>query len=273
MRDSKEYYENIQKMWDKFAELNFDAEIYRTKEFLKGKTTLSSIELEELGPYVKGKSLLHLQCHFGLDTLSWVREGAKVTGVDISGEAIKLANSLGKESKLEANFIQSNIYDLPDVLDEQYDIVFTSYGVLCWLNDLQRWGEIIAHFLKPGGIFYIVDFHRFIWVFDWDAPDDFVLKNNYFHSSEPISYTVNGSYANSDTKIEKIEGHEWAHSMADVINSLIKAGLQIDFFNEFPKATFQRFPFLKKSEDGFWRYDHKDIQLPLTYSIMATKAQ
>ncbi len=271
MKESKEYYDAIQKMWDEFADINIQSEMYQTDEFLKGKTSLNTIELDELGGYVKGKSLLHLQCHFGLDTLSWVREGAKVTGVDISGRAVKLARELAKRTKIEATFVESNIYDLPENFEGKFDIVFTSYGVLCWLNDLKRWGEIIAHFLKPGGIFYIAEFHRFIWVFDWDNKEDFVVNNNYFHDPKPISYTTEGSYAGSGNKNEKFEGHEWAHSLSDVINSIINAGLEIQFLNEYPVSPFPRFPFLKKSKDGYWRYDHPKIQLPLVFTLMAKK--
>ena len=264
------YFEANRKMWDEFAKINYGSETYRTKEFLEGGTTLNSIELEELGD-VKGKTLLHLQCHFGLDTLSWARQGAKVTGVDFSGEAIRLARELTEKTRLDATFIQSNVYDLPEVLDEEFDIVFTSYGVHCWLNDLYRWARIVSHFLKPGGKFYIADFHPFIGVFDWDATDDFKLEYNYFHEPEPKEFSVDGSYAESDVKIEPVVDYEWWHGMGVVITAIAKAGLRIHFLHEFPKSSFQRFPFLKQREDGYWYYDNPKIQLPLTYSLMATK--
>ena len=266
----EKYFEANQKMWDAFAKLHIDSETYGTKEFLQGKTTLKSIELEELGN-VRDKTLLHLQCHFGLDTLSWAREGAKVTGVDFSGEAIQLARELTKKTGMEARFIQSNIYDLPDILEEKFDIIFTSYGVHCWLHDLTRWAEIVAYYLKSGGIFYIAEFHPFMWVFDVDAPDDFRLKYTYFHDPEPEEFEVDGSYAGSDLKIDKCVDYEWAHSMGDVINSIIQSGLQIQFLHEFPKSCYQQFPFLKKREDGYWYYENSEIQLPLVYSIKATK--
>ena len=117
------------------------------------------------------KSLLHLQCHFGMDTLSWARLGARATGVDFSDEAIALARSLSQELGIEARFVCSNIYDLPDVLSGQYDIVFTSYGVLCWLPDLTRWAQVIGHFLKSKGTFYIVDGHPFAKVFEQEEGD------------------------------------------------------------------------------------------------------
>ena len=229
---------------------------------------MDSIELGEVGD-VRGRTLLHLQCHFGLDTLSWAREGAVVTGVDFSEESIRLARELTEKSRLEATFIQSNIYDLPDVLDEVFDIVFTSYGVLCWLNDLNRWAEVIARFLKPGGLFYIIDYHPLAWIFDSDAEDDFHLRYSYFHSNEPLSFEVDGSYTGD--KIEPISDYEWAHGIGDIVTSIARAGLRIHFLHEFPMTTFQQFPFLKKHDDGYWYYEHSETQIPLMFSIRATK--
>ncbi|MFW9788814.1 MAG: class I SAM-dependent methyltransferase [Candidatus Thorarchaeota archaeon] len=270
MTGPEKFFEANRAIWDRFAKINYDSETYRVKEFLKGKTSLNSIELEEVGD-VKGKSLLHLQCHFGLDTLSWAREGAVVTGVDFSGDAIQLARNLAEESGLEANFIQSNIYDLPDVLDEKFDIVFTSYGVHCWLNDLPRWGEIVAHYVKPGGMFYIAEFHPLLWTFDWDAKDDFKIVRGYFHNSSPCEFEVEGSYADGEAKFDTQPDYEWAHTLADAVNAIISAGLRIEFLNEHAKTPFQSFSFLKQMDDGYWYYDNPDVQLPLVFSIRATK--
>lgn len=270
LTEHEKFFEANRDLWDKFAKINYESKTYKTKEFLRGETTLNSIELEELGD-VKGKTLLHLQCHFGLDTLSWGREGAVVTGVDFSGEAIQLARKLADAAGLDARFIQSNIYDLPEVLDEKFDIVFTSYGVHCWLNDIRRWGEIVSHFVKPGGTFYIAEFHPLLWIFDWDAKDDFKMVRGYFHSPTPCKFDVDGSYADGETKFESQTDYEWAHSMADVINAIIHSGLRMEFLHEFAKAPFQSFPFLKQADDGYWVYDNPEVQLPLVYSIKAAK--
>src|SRR5512139_2419139 len=155
-----EYQQANLALWNEWAEINVKSREYDVAGFLAGKSSLKSIELEELGE-VAGKTLLHLQCHFGLDTLSWARRGAAVTGVDFSDKAVGLAQALAREAGLEARFICSDLYALPEVLSGQFDIVYTSYGVLCWLRDLEQWAELIAHFLKPGGVFYIADFHPF----------------------------------------------------------------------------------------------------------------
>jgi len=270
MAEHEKFFESNQDLWNKLARINYDSEKYKVHEFLNGASSLNTIELEEVGD-VKGRSLLHLQCHFGLDTLSWAREGAVVTGVDFSEVAIQLARNLAVETGEEATFIQSNIYNLPEVLNEKFDIVFTSYGVHCWLNDLKRWAELVAHFVKPGGIFYIAEFHPLLWIFDWDAKDDFKIVRGYFHSPTPCKFDVEGSYADDVTKFEAQSDYEWAHSMADVVNAILTSGLRIEFLHEFAKTPFKSFSFLKQAEDGYWIYDNPDVQLPLVYSLKAVK--
>ena len=233
---NKKYFDANKELWDEFARIHYDTESddYSVKSFLEGQTTLKSYELKEMGN-VREKSMLHLQCHFGLDTLSWAREGAIVTGIDISSEGIRLAKLLAKQAKLEAQFIETNLYDLPRVLSKKFDIVYTSIGVLCWLNDLKEWGGIISHFLKPNGFFYIAEIHPFSMVFDNENKD---IKNlqvfyNYFHDPKPMEFIADGTYASDGTKINPKKEYEWVFSMSDVINSLIEAGLKIKFLNEF----------------------------------------
>ena len=229
---------------------------------------LNPIELEEMGD-VTGKSLLHLQCHFGMDTLSWARRGAKVTGVDFSDKAIDLARSLAKELGIAADFICSDIYKLSAVLDEKFDIVYTSAGVLCWLPDLKRWAEIISHFLKPGGFFYILEGHPFSGIFD-DSPDatEPEVKYSYFHTPEPADWDPEGDYADPDAVVTH-GSYEWTHDMGDIINSLISSGLRIEFLHEFPVIPFKGLPFMEQDDNGFWRI--KGDRIPLIFSLKATK--
>ncbi len=271
---NKKYYDANKELWDEFARLHYETESedYSVKSFLEGQTTLKSYELKEMGN-VKGKSLLHLQCHFGLDTLSWAREGATVTGIDISSEGIRLAKLLVKQTKLEAIFIESNLYDLPKVLSERFDIIYTSIGVLCWLNDLKEWGKIIAHFLKPGGFFYIAETHPFSMVFDDQTKDikELQVYYNYFHDPKPMEFIADGSYASDEIKIEPKKEYEWAHSMSDIINSLIEAGLRIEFLNEYPFSTWQQFPFAECGPDGFFRLRNQKAEIPLLFTLKAVK--
>ena len=271
---NKKYFEANKELWDEFAKLHYETESedYNVKSFLEGQSTLKSYELKEMGN-VKGKSLLHLQCHFGLDTLSWAREGATVTGIDLSSEGIRLARLLAKKAKLEANFIESNFYDLPKVLSEKFDIVYTSIGALCWLNDLREWGKIIGNYLKPGGFFYIAEIHPFSYVFDNESPDinNLQVYYDYFHKPEPMEFTAEGSYASVDSHMKPQKEYEWAHSMSDIINSLIEAGLRIEFLNEYPFTVWKQFPFAERAPDGFFRLKDQKAEVPLLFTLKAIK--
>ena len=275
------YLKNNKALWNEITPIHAQSAFYDLEGFKKGNSSmLCPVEFEEMGD-VNRKSLLHLQCHFGMDTLSWARQGANVTGVDFSDKAIDLARSLSKELGIEAEFICSDIYDLPEKLSGKFDIVYTSGGVLCWLPDLKRWAEIISHFLKPGGFFYILEGHPFSCVFD-DSPDATELKiqYSYFHTPEPTKwepqcdYTspVKGSlkWINDDPDAVVTHGsYEWTHDLGDIINSIISSGLRIEFLHEFPAIFYKCYPFMKQDKDGWWRLEGDKI--PLTFSIKAIK--
>ena len=225
--------------WNELVPIHAGSEFYDVAGFKSGRSTLMPIEVEEVGD-VAGKSLLHLQCHFGLDTMSWARLGAEVTGVDFSDKAIALARSLSTELGIDARFVHSNVYDLPQYLDGQFDVVFTSYGALIWLPDLAGWARVISHFLKPGGIFYVVDGHPFAYVFDDEAADRLDVRYPYFHSDQPLRFEPDGSGSYADeTAVVTTSTREWVHSLGDIMNSLISAGLEIEFLHEFPFAGWQ----------------------------------
>jgi ubiquinone/menaquinone biosynthesis C-methylase UbiE len=257
-----------QKHWDEITPIHEKSQGYDVAGFKTGKCTLKPLELEEVGD-VKGKSLLHLQCHFGMDTLSWSRLGAQVTGADFSGEAIKLARSLSKETGINADFIESDIYKLPQVLDKQFDIVFTSYGVLTWLPDLTKWANVISHFLKPGGFFYIAEFHPFASVFDnSQGAQKLNVTVPYFHNPEPIDWAPVGDYADPSF-VPQHGSSEWMHPIGEIVDSLIGAGLKIEFLHEFPYVCYKSMPFMYQANDHEWRL--KGNPIPLTFSLKATK--
>jgi len=249
-----------------FAILNKE---YDLDGFLAGKNSLHRIELEKLGD-VTGKRLLHLQCHFGLDTISWGRLGAKATGVDFSETAIELAREIAKKTGVDAEFVCSNVYDLRENLAGQYDIVFTSYGVLCWLNDVEKWAKIIAHYLKPGGVFLIVESHPFMWVFD-DASEELRQRYSYWHNTEPLSWEDDGTYADENAKITNKKSYEWQHTVSDVVNALIKAGLTIDEIGEYPELVWAYTPASKRVDKEYFRIPGDP--LPQCWSVLASKRQ
>jgi SAM-dependent methyltransferase len=254
--------------WDEVTPVHEKSRSYDIPGFKAGKCSLKSLELEEVGD-VKGKSLLHLQCHFGLDTLSWARRGAKVTGVDFSGEAIKLAKKLSKETGIQGAFIETDIYQLPEILHKKFDIVFTSYGVLCWLPDIGKWAQLIAGYLKRGGFFYIAEGHPFACVFDNSAGvKTLQVKVPYFFNKEPIRWEPDADYADDSFTGAQAE-YEWMHPIGDIVNALINAGLRIEFLHEFPYICYKAHPLMIQGKDGLWRL--KGDLLPQTFSIKATK--
>lgn len=264
-----EYLNTNRKLWDRWTHEHEASAFYDVAGFKAGRDTLRSVEVNELGD-VAGKSLLHLQCHFGLDTLSWARRGALVTGTDLSPESIALARSLSRELEIPAKFVCCDLYDLPSNLEGEFDIVFTSYGVLHWLRDLRPWGRIIARFLKAGGIFYIVEDHPTFRMFTAENGTQIKLENPYFFSETPNYNEITGSYA-TGFQGETATFYMWDHGLGDVLNALIEAGLQIEFLHEFPFAPRAKFPFMQRGADGWWRLPDQYAQIPFLYSLMARK--
>ena len=263
----EEYYETNKRRWNELVDIHAKSNEYDLENFIAGKNSLHRVELEKLGD-VKGKRLLHLQCHFGLDTISWARLGAKVTGVDFSDTAIELAREIAKKVGVDAEFVCSNVFDLPKVLEGEYDIVFTSYGVLCWLKDIDEWARIITHYLKKDGVFLLAESHPFMWVFD-DASEELNLKYSYWHNEEPLSWEDDGTYADKDAKVTNKKSYEWQHTVSDVLNALIKAGLTIDDIGEYPDLVWAYTPASKRVDDEYFRIPGDP--LPQTWSVKASK--
>ena len=266
-----EFISANRELWDQLTPIHHRSEFYEVDQFKQGKCLLTGIDRDEVGN-VTGQSLLHLQCHFGLDTLCWARRGAIVTGADFSEPAIALARSLAAEHAPEAKFVCSNIYELPKHLTGQFDIVFTSGGVLTWLPDIKAWAEVAAHFVKPGGTFYIREFHPMGGIlYDEDPPEAAPrIGYPYFHNDKPLFFEGDGSYADPKANVNK-PSYEWMHSLADVVTSLVAAGLRIEYLHEFPFNSYQSHPFLIRSEDGYWRYPQHPDSIPLMFSVKATK--
>lgn len=259
------YKEINRKSWNSLVDTHVQSEFYDMKSFLSGKSSLKPIEKELLGD-VKGKSILHLQCHFGQDTISMAREGAKVTGVDLSDKAILKAEELSSQCGVETSFICCDIYDLPKHLDQQFDIVFTSYGTIGWLPDLNKWAGIVNRYLKPGGEFVFVEFHPVVWMFDDDFKE---IRFNYFNAGAIVE-TENGTYA--DRKAEMHNKYiSWNHGISEVVNSLLKFGLSINSLNEFDYSPYNCFSHTLESEPEKFRIAHLDNKIPMTYAIKATK--
>ena len=252
--------------WNQMARIHAVSREYRLAEFKAGENVLKPIELREVGD-VRGKSLLHMQCHFGLDTMSWARMGANITGVDFSDDAIALARSISAELKIPARFIQSNIYDAPDVLHEQFDIVFTSYGALCWLPDITRWAQVAASFVKPGGFFYIAEFHPLILMSD-NRRGMTKLENEISYFNTAMREDPPGPDYSDPSKIVS-ETHQWMYRLGDIVSALAATGLRIEYLHEYAECIYPHFPFMKLQSDGQWHIEGDPI--PTIFSVEATK--
>ncbi len=180
------YFEGNRANWDERVPIHLASQGYDLPGFLRGEKHLTRIEREEMGD-VRGKRLLHLQCHFGMDTLNWARLGATVTGLDISTAAVQAARRLATYTEIaDARFVEANVYDAPEALGgETFDIVYTGIGALNWLPDIQRWAQVVAACVAPGGFFYILECHPVLWSLDDHADSVLTVKYPYFETAEP----------------------------------------------------------------------------------------
>jgi SAM-dependent methyltransferase len=263
-------------LWNAWTKIHVGSAFYDVESFRNGDHPIrvADYERDEIGS-VEGKTLLHLQSHFGLDTLSWARLGATVTGVDFSDEAIAAARDLATELGIPSTFIRSDLYGLPEELDQQFDIVYTSCGVLGWLPDIARWGRVAAHFVRPGGFLYLTEIHPVANVFENEGVEtgELRLEYPYWSHAEPLRFEVKGSYADRDAPTEGLVEYGWDHSLGEIVTALADAGLRLEFLHEF---DFVRWPidFLVEGADGRFRMPAGSKgQLPLFFSLKATKPE
>lgn len=254
-------HEQNRKLWNETVDIHFNHPDYRVKEFLEGATTLKPIELREVGD-VTGKTLLHPFCQFGLDTFSWARRGAIITGVDISDRSIERANELKERSGIEGRFIRSDILDLPDVLDEQFDIVFQSHGTLHWLSDIPKWAEVVARYVKPGGFFYIVDLHPYA---------DVVEENRSYFDKSPQIYKNERDYTDKDYICQN-ESVECQFQIGEVVSSLIASGLTLEFLHEFEECCYDKEKDWVKKGEYYYPPDGPAV-FPMMFSLKASKSK
>jgi 2-polyprenyl-3-methyl-5-hydroxy-6-metoxy-1,4-benzoquinol methylase len=265
MEKHNNYIDINRETWNKKTEAHIDSEFYDNESFLNGKSTLNSIELGLLGD-VSGKKILHLQCHFGQDSISLARLGAKVTGIDLSNKAVEKANEFAKKLNVDAKFICADVYESITVLDEKFDIVFTSYGTIGWLPDLDKWAKVIAHFLKPNGKFIMVDFHPVVWMYDYNFKNVFY---SYFNI-EPIIEEETGTYANKNAALET-KSISWNHPISEILNALISNELELNQFDEHDYSPYNCFNETEEFEPKKFRIKHLENKIPMVYAIKATK--
>lgn len=261
--------------WDESVAIHAASEGYNLAGFLRGEKSLTPVELEELGD-VRGKTLLHLQCHFGMDTLNWARLGATVTGLDFSLPAIERARQLATEIGMEdARFVHANVYDAASILDETFDIVYTAIGALCWLPDVRAWAKVVSRLLRPGGTFYIYEGHPVLWSIDDERDDELlVMAYPYFETADGNEFVTETTYVDGLPLVNQ-KTVQWNHGLGEIVTELIDAGLAIEFVHEHRELPWKALPWMVESGSptrGAWRLPPgREDNLPLMYSIRATK--
>jgi SAM-dependent methyltransferase len=257
--------------WDERVPIHVASRFYDVGGFRAGRITLGPDEVRDLGD-VRGKRLVHLQCHFGLDTLSWARLGADVTGLDFSGPAIDAARALARETGVPARFVQGDLYDAPALLGDGFDIVYTGIGALCWLPDIERWAGVVEKLLLPGGELYLVEFHPAIWGLEPNAVTGVPqVRYDYFTRTGGERVAVEGSYAQTDAATAHNETVEWNHDLGSVVTALIRAGLTIRELRESAASYVKTFPFMVQGEDGLWHAPRDRPNMPMMYTLRAEK--
>lgn len=255
------------RLWDAWTRVHRDSAFYDVPGFLAGRDPLNRIEIEELGD-VSGKRFLHLQCHFGVDTLGWARRGAEVTGVDFSPEAVATARKLARDAGLAATFVESDVYDL-DALDlGEFDIVHTSYGVLPWLPDLDAWAGIVARHLTGGGLFHLVENHPLAGIFD-DGEGE-TLRWPYLATGDPIRLESDASYV-GPIEDGPLAEYNWPHGIGAVVTALVGAGLRVEWLREHPRTPYPFPDFLEERPDGGYGWPGERDDLPVLFSVGATR--
>ncbi|NIH81835.1 class I SAM-dependent methyltransferase [Amycolatopsis viridis] len=264
-----DYLTTNRALWDDRVPVHLDSDFYDLAGFRAGGQTLREFETAEVGE-VDGRSLVHLQCHFGLDTLSWARRGARVTGLDFSGKAIDAAREVAQEAGLPARFVAADVYDAVSVLGETYDIVYTGLGSLCWLPDVGRWARTVAELLRPGGFLYLAEFHPFADVLDED--EGRTVTYDYFAEGPQVWEDNDSTYADREARVQHARSVEFAHGLGEVVTALLDAGLRLDFLHEHDFTLWQRFAVLERHGVAY-RLPAGRPRVPLLYSLRATRPQ
>ena len=265
MKKIKDYININKQTWNNKTDVHISSEFYDMQGFIEGKPTLNAIEMELLGD-VSNKKILHLQCHFGQDTMTFSRMNAIATGIDLSDKAIDRAREFATQLNLDTTFVCCDIYDTPKFVDEKFDVVFTSYGTIGWLPDLDKWANVVSHFLKPDGKFVMADFHPVVWMYDNDFKEVFY---NYFNTN-PIIEDESGTYADRYSEISA-QTITWNHPISEILNALIKSGLEINCFNEYDYSPYNCFNETEEFKPNKFRIKHFGNKIPMVYSIKASR--
>jgi SAM-dependent methyltransferase len=257
--------------WNELARLHVRSPFYGVDAFRAGDLALDPIVDAELGP-VDGLRLVHLQCHFGLDTLLLARRGADVTGLDFSDAAIEAARALAAETHTPARFVQSDVYEAPRALGTRFDLAFVTWGAINWLPDIAAWARVVADVLEPGGRLYLAEGHPTLAILEQADPGAPIVPTyDYFQGPAPLVSHSDRSYSGDPDPVANTAMHEWIHPIGAVVTALIVAGLDVAWLHEHDAVPWQALPCLIGGADGLFRLPPDRPRLPLAYSLAARR--
>ena len=265
--------ETNRRSWDERAGVHVASSFYGVERYVEDPTFLSEVVRHDqpaLGD-VASRSMLHLQCHIGTDTLSWARLGADVTGLDFSPEALRIARDLAARAGQSIDFVEGNVLDAPSLVGRRFDVVYASIGVLCWIPSVRDWAQAAAGCLEPGGTLYLRDGHPFLSTFEWERDDDLlVCSEPYFESAGPLRYDDPATYTDGPT-LEASETVEWAHGVGEIVNAFVDAGLVIERLDEHTTLPWQAFPWMVPVSDDEFGLPEGRHPVPMTLAVTARR--
>jgi 2-polyprenyl-3-methyl-5-hydroxy-6-metoxy-1,4-benzoquinol methylase len=265
MNNSNNYKDINKALWNKRTPVHIASDFYNDAAFRQGASILNEPELELLGD-IAGKELLHLQCHFGQDTLAMARMGATVSGLDISDAAIDYARQLAADTGIPASFYCADVYEPPVALHDRHDVVFTSYGTIVWLPDLNKWAHTIAACLKPGGRFVFADTHPVALMFD----DNFQRITYPYFNMGAIEEIEKATYADQNAEIG-LPSVTWNHSVAEIVQALLNAGLQLHTIREYDYIPCNCFGNMTEVAPGRFQVTGSEGLFPMVLGLVAVK--
>ena len=269
MTERSSWRELNRAMWDAKTPLHVASAFYDVAGFKAGRSELRRHEIADLGD-VTGKQLVHLQCHFGMDSLSWARLGARVTGVDFSEPAVRAARGLARDIGIEARFVTADVYDaVAAVGPRRFDIVYTGVGALCWLPDIERWARVVHDLLCPGGELYLFEFHPVKWMIEAAAPSAVEIRDGYF--TPPDGYREAGGVTYADASAASAVTVQWNHPLGEVVTALARVGLRIESLRELDRDVLRQWDVMQAADDGMYAMPPDRPSLPLTYVLRARR--
>lgn len=276
MLTETEWFADNQANWNDRARTHMSGNYYGANELITNPESISAELAQDIHRFgnLNGKSVIHLQCHLGTDTIGFARRGAKrVVGLDLSDTSLEFAKDIAAKSGVTVEFVHSNVYDARENVEGSFDLVYTSLGVLCWLPDIEKWAETIVSLMAPGGCFFIRDDHPMFMTISDDVSNGLKIEQSYFQLDQPLTWEDETSYILDDNapKIKAKRNHQWNHSIGEIITALIRAGLTIDSVEETPYSAWCPWPELMVKEGHVYRLKDAPERLPLQFVICAHK--